>query len=60
MGAGVLVGSRRMLEDLVQAVAANDIRPVVDRVLPFEQAPEAVRYMQSGQKIGKIVIRVSG
>ncbi len=56
---GVIVGSRRMLEDLVAAVAANGIRPVVDRIFPFEQAPEAVRYMATGQKIGKVVIRVS-
>ena len=55
---GVIVGSRRMLEDLVAAVEANGIRPVVDRIFAFEQAPEAVRYMASGQKIGKVVIRV--
>jgi NADPH:quinone reductase-like Zn-dependent oxidoreductase len=56
---GVIVGSRRMLEDLVQAVATNGMRPVIDRVFPFDQATEAVQYLESGAKVGKIVIRVS-
>ena len=57
---GVIVGSRCMLQDLVQAAADHDIRPVIDRVYPFEQALDAVRYMASGQKIGKVAIEVSG
>jgi NADPH:quinone reductase-like Zn-dependent oxidoreductase len=56
---GVIVGSRRMLEDLAQAVVTNGLRPVIDRVFPFDQATEAVRYLESGAKVGKIVIRVS-
>lgn len=56
---GVIVGSRRMLEDALHAAALNRIAPVVDRVYPFEQALEAVRYMETGEKIGKIVIRVA-
>ena len=30
---GIIVGSRRMFEDLIQAMTANDIKPVIDRVL---------------------------
>jgi NADPH:quinone reductase-like Zn-dependent oxidoreductase len=56
---GIIVGSRRMLEDMVQAVVASGIRPVVDRVYPFDQAPDAVRYMASGAKIGKVMIAVT-
>jgi NADPH:quinone reductase-like Zn-dependent oxidoreductase len=56
---GVIVGSRRMLEDLVQAAVANRIAPVIDRVFPFDQALAAVRYMESGEKVGKIVIKIA-
>ena len=56
---GVIVGSRRMLEALVSAAAARGVRPVIDRIFPFEQAADAVRYMESGEKIGKIVIKVT-
>ena len=54
----VIVGSRRMLEDLVAAVEVRELRPVVDRVYSFEQSLEAVRYMASGRKIGKVVIEI--
>jgi D-arabinose 1-dehydrogenase-like Zn-dependent alcohol dehydrogenase len=57
---GVIVGSRRMLEDLVATAAAKNLRPVIDRVYAFDQALEATRYMASGQKIGKVMIEIGG
>ena len=56
---GVIVGSRAMLQAALQAAALNRIAPVIDRVFAFDQAPDALRYMETGEKIGKIVIRVS-
>jgi NADPH:quinone reductase-like Zn-dependent oxidoreductase len=56
---GITVGSRRMFEDLVRAVVANRIGPVIDRVFPFEQAVDAVRFFESGERLGKVVIRVA-
>jgi NADPH:quinone reductase-like Zn-dependent oxidoreductase len=56
---GITVGSRRMFEDLVRAVVANRISPVIDRVFPFEQAVDAVRFFESGERLGKVVIRVA-
>ena len=35
------------------------IRPVIDRVFPFEQVADAHRLMQSSTHFGKIVLRVS-
>jgi NADPH:quinone reductase-like Zn-dependent oxidoreductase len=35
-----------------------DCGPVVDRVVPFEQAREALPYLESGKHFGKIVIRI--
>jgi NADPH:quinone reductase-like Zn-dependent oxidoreductase len=55
---GVFVGSRAMFEDLNRAVAYARLRPVIDRVFPFEEAQDALRYMESGAHFGKIVIRV--
>lgn len=31
-------------------------KPVIDRTYPFEQIPDAFRYVQSGKKIGNVVI----
>ena len=53
---GIFVGSVAMFEDMNRAIAANQLRPVIDRVFPFEQSTDALRFMQSAQHFGKIVI----
>jgi NADPH:quinone reductase-like Zn-dependent oxidoreductase len=55
---GIFVGSREMFEDMNAAIAVNKIKPVVDKVFPFNEAQEALRYMESGAHFGKIVIRM--
>jgi NADPH:quinone reductase-like Zn-dependent oxidoreductase len=55
---GIYVGSRAMFEAMNRAVAAHRLRPVVDRVFPFLEAPAAFRHMESGAHFGKICIRV--
>jgi NADPH:quinone reductase-like Zn-dependent oxidoreductase len=40
------------------AIALHQLRPVIDRVFDFEQAPEALKYLASGAHFGKVVIRV--
>ncbi|KVL44606.1 NADPH:quinone oxidoreductase [Burkholderia cepacia] len=56
---GIMVGSRAMLDDVVRVVDAKRIKPVVDRVFGFDEAPQAYAYLQSGQHFGKVVIRVA-
>ena len=46
---GVTVGSRRDQNDLVRAIEANNIRPVIDRIFPFEELADAFRYLQTGR-----------
>src|SRR5881296_3930524 len=41
------------------ALVRGALRPVVDRVLPLEQAAEAHRLMQASEHFGKIVLRVA-
>ena len=53
---GIFVGSREMFEAMNRALALHQIRPVIDRVFPFEEAKEALHYMQSGAHFGKVVI----
>ncbi len=55
---GVMVGSRRMFEDMLEATAANGLRPVVDKVFPFEAARAAFETAASGDFFGKVVIRI--
>ena len=48
----------RFVQRFGAAVAAGRIKPVIDRVLPLEQAPEAHRVVQSSAHFGKVVLRV--
>jgi len=54
----VYVGSVRDFEALNEAIAKAKLHPVVDRVFPFEQAPQAYQYLQAGTHFGKVVIAV--
>jgi NADPH:quinone reductase-like Zn-dependent oxidoreductase len=56
---GIFVGSREMFEAMNRAIAANQLRPVIDRVFPFSEAVQAFRYMESAAHFGKICIRVA-
>lgn len=55
---GIFVGSKQMFEDMNRAIAVDQIKPVIDRVFEFDQAREALKYMQSGAHFGKVVVRI--
>ena len=56
---GILVGPREGFEEMNQAIATRRLTPVVDRVFGFDEAPAALRYLESGAHFGKVVIRVA-
>ncbi len=55
---GVYVGSREDFEAMNAFISEYEIRPLIDRVFEFEEAPSAYEYMESGDFMGKIVIRL--
>lgn len=55
---GIYVGSRTMFEDMLAAMTTNHIKPIIDKVFPFEDAAEAYKYQQAGKHFGKVVIKV--
>jgi NADPH:quinone reductase-like Zn-dependent oxidoreductase len=55
---GIFVGSKEMFEDMNRAIALNRMRPVVDRTYQFEEAAQALAFVESGQHFGKVCIRV--
>ena len=48
---------RRFVEDALPGFADASLRPVVDRVLPLAEAAAAHRAMESGENVGKLVLR---
>lgn len=56
---GVYVGSKAQMEDMVKAIEANNIHPVVDKeVFTLEKAREAYEYMWQQKHIGKVTIKI--
>jgi NADPH:quinone reductase-like Zn-dependent oxidoreductase len=53
---GLVVGSRSHQKQLVRAIDANGLRPVIDRSFGLETLGDAFRYEESGQHFGKICI----
>lgn len=53
---GIYVGSCAMLREALEAFATAGMKPVIDRVLPFHKAQDALRTMRAGEHFGKIVI----
>jgi NADPH:quinone reductase-like Zn-dependent oxidoreductase len=52
---GSTMGTRQELDRLVRFLDATGARPLVDRTLPMEQAPEGFAAMAQGDVFGKIV-----
>ena len=53
---GILVGSREGFEAMNRGIAQHELRPVIDRVFPFDEAREALVYMSGGRHMGKICV----
>jgi NADPH:quinone reductase-like Zn-dependent oxidoreductase len=46
------------LREITRLFDAGVVKPVIDRVFPFEQTNEALAYVESGRAKGKVVIKV--
>jgi NADPH:quinone reductase-like Zn-dependent oxidoreductase len=52
----VFAGNRAHFEAMNRASAVAGMRPVVDRVFPFDEVPAAFRYFEDVRPFGKVVI----
>ena len=56
---GIFVGNHDMFTAMNRAISLHHLKPVIDRVFSFAEAPAAYRYQESGAHFGKVVITVS-
>jgi NADPH:quinone reductase-like Zn-dependent oxidoreductase len=49
-------GVPAFVADFLPLIAAGRIRPVIDRVYPFDQLAAARQHMESNRHLGKIVL----
>jgi NADPH:quinone reductase-like Zn-dependent oxidoreductase len=48
----------KQLGEITKLIEAGIIKPVIDKVFPFEQVNEALAYVETGRARGKVVIKV--
>ncbi len=57
---GSTMGSEGELRQMLKAVNAAKLKPVIDSVRPLDEVREAMSRMEEGGQFGKIVLKVSG
>ena len=55
---GIYVGSRADFEAMNRHLEVSAIKPVIDRVFEFDEAPAAFDYLERGEHFGKVVVTV--
>jgi NADPH:quinone reductase-like Zn-dependent oxidoreductase len=55
---GITVGSRSQQRDMIAAIEANHIEPVIDSAFPLEALADAFRHQESQRHFGKICVDV--
>ncbi|MES2728084.1 MAG: NADP-dependent oxidoreductase [Bacteroidota bacterium] len=48
----------KQLSEISSLIEAGIIRPIIDKVFPFEQTNEAVVYVASGRAKGKVIVKI--
>jgi alcohol dehydrogenase len=46
------------LREITRLIEAGAIRPVIDRIFPFESTNQALAYVESGRAKGKVVVKI--
>ncbi|KAL2793845.1 hypothetical protein BJX66DRAFT_305241 [Aspergillus keveii] len=56
---GIINGPKDRFEEMVAFYEKHNIKPVVNRVFSFEDAPDAFKFLANGSHFGKVVIKVA-
>jgi NADPH:quinone reductase-like Zn-dependent oxidoreductase len=55
---GISIGSRADQEEMIRAITANRLKPVVDRTFPLHDIATAFKYYQSRKHFGKVCLEL--
>lgn len=55
---GITVGSRQQQLDMIAAIEASGIEPVIDSTFPLERLADAFRHQESQRHFGKICVSI--
>jgi len=54
---GISVGSRADQEDMIRAITANRLKPIIDRQFPLQEIVAAFEYFESQKHFGKVCLQ---
>src|SRR5512139_2732045 len=55
---GISIGSRADQEDMIRAITANHLKPVIDRRFPLQEIVAAFKYYESQKHFGKVCLEL--
>jgi NADPH:quinone reductase-like Zn-dependent oxidoreductase len=55
---GISIGSRADQEDMIRAITANNLKPVIDRSFPLQEIAAAFNYYESQKHFGKVCLEL--
>ena len=55
---GLIVGSRRHQQDMVRAIEATGMKPVIDQTFPLDEIAQAFAHQAAGKHFGKLCLSV--
>ncbi|KAL4806253.1 hypothetical protein BDV18DRAFT_160320 [Aspergillus unguis] len=56
---GIINGPKDRFEEMVAYYEKHGIKPVVNKIFSFKEAPEAFKFLANGSHFGKVVIKVA-
>ena len=56
---GMTCGSAEDFRDMLKAIAASGLKPVISDVFPFSRVHDAFAAMRDGAHVGKIVVEIN-
>ena len=54
----ISIGSRADQEDMIRAITANRLKPVIDRTFPLQEIVAAFKYYESQKHFGKVCLEL--
>jgi NADPH:quinone reductase-like Zn-dependent oxidoreductase len=55
---GISIGSRADQKDMIRAITANGLKPVIDRRFPLQEIGAAFKYYESQEHFGKVCLEL--
>jgi NADPH:quinone reductase-like Zn-dependent oxidoreductase len=56
---GISIGSRADQEDMIRAITANRLKPIIDRQFPLQEIIAAFKYFESQKHFGKVCLTIA-